>query len=476
MSDHGLDATRVEPDDGDAVTFLTGRGANFPALASWGCMGAITGCEPGRHTTVALLGRIMRGERGLQLRAKLANANPSATPELVDEAFQIACIRAEHSCHGQTEGEVYVWLRTTAHREIGHLRKRAENEVPVDTFGAGFDPLDPEERTVVDELIDREDEAEIRSITTSILDRLSERQRAIIALHTHGRSRSQIADHLDISPRVVKRSIERVLTAGRDELVRLAGHGCDSGEALVARFAFGLASSREASKAQMHLATCARCGALYERLDIWREKVAVLLPVPAVAGAHSTVIERAVHTGTDVLAEPAGPAGEGHHGVRKTLGDVGGHLRDHATSMYARTVDPTPLAGARPGAVAAAVAGCLAIGGGATYCVDQGMGPIARFAGIDTPDHAEKDKPRPRNKARAAQIQTPAPAIPPAVTTPPAPPPETTTPPAATTPAPLPPAPEDEYEPSSATASAKPAPAPKPKAVPAGSAPEFGGP
>lgn len=443
-------------------------------------MGAITGCEPGRQTTLALLEQIMRGERGRQLRAKIANANPSAAPDLIDEAFQLACIYAERACHGQTEGEVYVWLRTTIHREIGHLRKRYENEVPSDTFGSGYDPLDPDERTPEDELIDREDEAEVVRLTAAILDRLTERQRAIIALHTHGRSRRQIADHLDVSPRVVKRSIEHVLTAGREELVRLAGHGCQSGEELVARFAFGLARPREVSDAQLHLTSCPRCGALYQRLDIWRDKVAALLPVPVVAGDHPNVIERAVQTGTDVLADPSGPAADGHRGARKTLGDAAGHLREQLTVVYTRTVDPTPLAGARPGAVAAAVAGCIAIGGGATYCVDQGVGPITRFAGIEAPARADREPDRrPTKKARASQAPPPAPVSPPPATTPVAPAPTTTAaPPPTTTPAALPPAPEDEYEPTSAAASAKPppAPAPKPKPVPAGSAPEFGGP
>lgn len=158
------------------------------------------------------------------------------------------------------------------------------------------------------------------------------------------------------------------------------------------------AARRNAQK--MHLATGPRCGALYERLDIWREKVAVLLPVPAVAGAPSNAIERAAD-GTDVLTQPVGPASDGHHGFRKALGDAVGHVRDHVTAIDTRTVDPTPLAGARPGAAAAAIAGCIAIGSGASYCVDQGMGPIARFAGVDMPARVECEKERPRKKARS---------------------------------------------------------------------------
>ena len=79
--------------------------------------------------------------------------------------------------------------------------------------------------------------------------------------------------------------MEQILTIGRDQLVRLAGHGCEAGEGLVARSVFGLARSRDGRLAQLHLATCPRCGAMYERLDLWREKVAAALPVPVAAGA-----------------------------------------------------------------------------------------------------------------------------------------------------------------------------------------------
>lgn len=288
--------------------------------------------------------------------------------------------------------------------------------------------------------------------------------------------------------------MERILATGRDELVRLAGHGCQSGEGLVARFAFGLAGSKEIGEAQMHLATCPRCGAMYERLEVWRDKVAVLLPVPAAAGAQAHVIERAVHVGTEVLAPSPASADDGHRGVRKVLGDVVVAAREHAASLYSRSVDPTPLAGARPGAVVAAIVGCIAVGSGATYCAQQGTGPLADWAGLGGPvtHHAKSHHRRERAKAAQAPVATTAPTPPPVVTPPPVtpaptPPPTTTQPAPSTTQAALQPTPQDQFEPtapsSNPTAKQSSTASPtssrtnkKPAAAPAGGAGEFGGP
>ncbi|MDQ3678381.1 MAG: hypothetical protein M3401_16550 [Actinomycetota bacterium] len=397
----------------------------------------------------------------------------------MEDAFQEACARAERCCAGQTEGEVYTWLRTTTHHEVGHMRRRAQREVLIDVSDEAFEPVEHVSTVPLDELTDGEDHAEIERLTRAVVGRLSERQRAIVALHSHGLRRRQIAEHLNLTPRVVKRSLEQILAAGRDELVRLAGRGCEEGEGLSARHAFGLAGPREARQAQLHLATCARCGAMYERLDLWREKVAVLLPVPAAAQAHAHVIERVANAGTDVLSGSGAPVSESPGGLRHHTTEVVAQLREHAATAYYRTIDPTPLAGVRPGAVAATVAGCLAVGGGATYCVQQGVEPIAGLTGIGAPAHQVR-KPDPRQRIREAQappVVTPTVASAPPTVQQPAPQAVKTT-----TPATPSPAPQDEYEPGSASAStgtstqtASPITT-RPAAAPVGGAGEFGGP
>ena len=69
------------------------------------------------------------------------------------------------------------------------------------------------------------------------------------------------------------------------------------------------------------------------------------------------------------------------------MADGASQVKQHA---YARVVDPTPLAGLRPGAAAAAIAGCLAVGGGATYCAQQGVDPIGGLTAVVAPAHTRE--------------------------------------------------------------------------------------
>jgi hypothetical protein len=197
------------------------------------------------------------------------------------------------------------------------------------------------------------------------------------------------------------------------------------------------------------------------------------------------VVERVVHASAEILPGSGTPAAESPVGLRRHVGDLASHVREHAAVAYSRVVDPTPLAGVRPGAVAAAVAGCLAVGGGATYCVKQGADPLPALTGVAAPKH-EHHTPKPRLKrARVAQAPAPPVVTPTATSSPPPvqqqqPTPQAT--PTPITPAAPPPAPQDEFEPTSPnpTTSASPTTASsdtrKPAAAPAGGPGEFDGP
>ena len=486
-----LHSTRCPELDGglhrDGQPEFAQRGANFSSGGSSICMGVSIGHRPGRETTRAHLERIAGGGAALKIRRQVLGWSPGATEEQVEEAFQEACVRAERSCHCQVEAEVYTWLRTATHRCLLRMRERREREPIADQPYDDLDPNDlcaPGADTVV---LEREKHAEVADVAKVVLEHLSARQLDVAALHARGFRRREIAERTQLSPRAVKRLMEQVLTIGRAELAELAGHGCEAGHEQVARYAFGLARPREAAVAQLHLATCERCGAMYERLDLWREKVAALLPAPPVVDAHTHVIERVVQSASDLVAGAPTHA-EVPTGFRRHASDALAHLREHAAAAYYRTVDPTPLAGARPGAMAAAIASCVAIGGGATYCVKQGADPITALSGLNP--SAEHDKPkRAVKRAQAAQPAAPAPsppapvAAPPPPATPPPPPPP---PPATKTQPALPPAPEDEFEPTnpvasstSSAASSTPAASTKtaePAPAPADGPGEFGGP
>jgi RNA polymerase sigma factor (sigma-70 family) len=401
------------------------------------------------------LERIARGEQGAKLRSQVAAWHPGTTRDELDEAFQEACARAEHSCRGESEGEVFTWLRTTTHREVIRMHDRARHEGLVAVPDRALD--DPGESALPeDQLIEREDREEIEEVTRSVIARLSDHQRDIAALHSDGMGRPQIAARLGLSDRSVKRGLERIMAVGRDELVRLAGHGCEPGEDLVARYSFGLADPMEARRAQLHLAGCARCGQLHKRLDLWRENVAAILPVPPAAQQHGA-IEHWLNAAADAVM-----------GVKRHVVDAVGQLKQQLSATFVRASDPTPLAGIRPGATAAAIAGCLAIGGGATYCAQQGLDPLAGLAGIGASEQHAPRAHAPRRVA-AAPVAAPAHATKrsPTVTSKP----KNTAPP---------PAPQDEFEPgtagspSVATKSSK--RSTKPAAASSAGGGEFGGP
>jgi RNA polymerase sigma factor (sigma-70 family) len=166
-------------------------------------------------------------------------------------------------------------------------------------------------------------------------------------------------------------------------------------------------------------------------------------------------------------------------------------LKQHAASAYSRAVDPTPLAGAHPGTVAAVVAGCVTIGSGATYCAQQGVDPFGAAQGLLAGTQESKPKPSPPPEP----AEPPPPASPPPVSEERAstevaqsPPPAEAEPSTTPEPPPPPPPPEQSFEPASpdyvetseaapesqssegtATESARPAPV-------SGPGPQFGGP
>jgi DNA-directed RNA polymerase specialized sigma24 family protein len=446
-----------------------------------------------------LLGDVIHGERARALRAQLASSHPRQSAEEIEEAVQAAC--EDFVTQGETlsePGALYAWVRTVAYRKLAREDERGRHELPVDPTEGTLERAASEESGPAEELIALEDDMDLELLVREVASSLSGRRREILALWGAGLKRPEIASRLDISERAVKRDLLAIMEEARVVLARHAGSGCEIGEPLVLRAAYGLAAGEEAEQARLHLSRCHRCAEFGERLDAWRQKAGALLPAPVTPAA----VEQA---SPGLLGRIGHRVADGISSARRQILGGGAELKQQAaTGTYPRAVDPTPLAGVRPGAVAAVVAGCIAVvGGGATYCAQNGVDPLGAAANLiaGTQESEPPPSPAPTEATEpAAVVPPPTPVTEEAVSQPTeSTQPETTyTPQPKSEPEPEPepapepqpePEPEASFEPSApvtatpgeevvaepATESAPTVKA-KPTPAPSGDAPQFGGP
>jgi RNA polymerase sigma factor (sigma-70 family) len=306
--------------------------------------------------------------RGRALRAQLANRFPDRSEEEIEEAVQSACQQFLDDAPGITDpGRAYAWLRTVSYRAMLHQLDAQRRIAPADPTDIVIGAAVADGPGPVEELIALEEDSELGLLVEEVASSLTDQRRQVFALWAAGRRRPEIAAELGMSERAVKKALEKIMGQAREVLAHRAGGGCEEGEPLVLRLACGLAEAGEAARARVHLHECGRCSAFSEQLEGWREKAAVVLPPVAAEAANPGLVERTV-----------GRVGDAIGSARRHLLDGGAQVKQQATmSGLTRSTDPTPLVGARPGAVVAVVAGCLAIGGGAaTYCAQQGVDPL----------------------------------------------------------------------------------------------------
>lgn len=459
--------------------------AQAEALSTFAPSCSVVVMDPARATAIplndieALFESVIRGERGQRLRTQLAGQHPECSAEEIEEAIQAACKRFVDKAEGiSAPGQVYTWIRTTAHRVLGREAGYQAHERPVDPSEGALQALVSEEPGPAEELIAHEDEVDLARLAEEVSSSLSERRRDVLALYGAGYKAPEIASRLGVPERTVKYDLHEIIGEARVALAELSGGGCERGEPLILRFACGLASSAESAQARLHLSRCRHCELFSERLDAWREKAGALLPLPAVEQASPGLLERVAHRAAGGLSSLK----------QQVLGGAA-QAKQQASATYYRAVDPTPLAAARPGTVAAVFASCVTIGGGAaTYCVNQGVDPIGAATGLiaGTQEPGPKQSPPPPETTEATPVVPPAPTSEePAATEATPPPTEAEEKPQAEPP---PPPPEQTFEPSSpdypATESSAEYQAPesasaesaRPAPVPAGEAPQFGGP
>jgi RNA polymerase sigma factor (sigma-70 family) len=375
------------------------------------------------------------------------------------DAYQHALeiyLRRLDTVDAATEGS---WMRVVVKHESMAIRRARQGSVDRDEVDLDASlpsgGRDVEDHVAAGQRVERSVEA---------LRALKPDEAKALMLKAEGLSYAEIGRRFGWTYTKVNRSI----TEGRARFMKAyrgieAGDACERYADALTALAEGTATGPQVFELRPHLRHCAACRAAVRQLRVSRRgRVALLVPWPLLR----------------VLA----------------------HLRGHAVAAYNRVVDPTPLAAARPGAVAAAVAGCLAVGGGATYCVQEHVGPIAGLPSFAAVEHHNvkprvKHHPAHHRRAHLARAQAPPPvatavATPAVTATPtPQPTPAATAAPAATavpvatptaTPQAPPPAPQDEYEPAATAATTTTQTAAprttKPAPAPSGGTGEFGGP
>lgn len=381
-------------------------GANFRTRPSIDVMASVTGSAPSRaarRRSAQILDEYGRGrEQGNLLRSQLSRRFAGLPEEEIEEAVQTACRRfLDRTPDISHPGAVHAYLHTSAYHLLVDELARRERTVVIDPTAGVVEEAASEAPGPAEELIALEDEAELGMLVEEVAASLNSRQRDVFSLWAAGRRRAEIASELGIKERAVKRALEETMQRSRAALAERAGGGCQEGQSLVLRFVCGIAEAGEALRARAHLERCGRCGSLADQLEAWREKASVVLGPVAIEAAHPGLVGRVV-----------GRAGEALSSAKRHVLGGATHVKQQVAAGYGRAVDPTPLAGARPGAVAAVVASCLAVGtGAATYCAQAGVDPLTAATGLiagSGEDIKEEPPPAQEREAATEPVETPA--------------------------------------------------------------------
>ncbi len=232
-----------------------------------------------------------------------------------------------------------------------------------------------------------------------MVQELPRRRAAIVKLRFFfERTPDEIQDLLGVSSRVYRRELERAVKqiADRYELLR-DGRFCESKRSLLLAYVAGVAGPGKAKEARAHLGTCPACSAWVLEMRETTRRAAALLPLPALTGIGS----RLPRLSGSLTA------------IREHLSSLVAGAKQQAAALAGR-VDPGAggyLAGTRPSAMVATVAGCVALGGGA-YCAVQGV-PDGLFGSSPPAQPRAADvRPEPAHRRVAHHVVEPAPPTP----------------------------------------------------------------
>lgn len=108
-------------------------GSTFPARCSVGVVDLSASSTTASSEAEKLLRPYVGGERGGKLRSQLARLHRDAPMEKIEEAIQTACDLFVDKGEGiSAPGQVYAWVRTTAHRRLTREEDQRIRELSVD--------------------------------------------------------------------------------------------------------------------------------------------------------------------------------------------------------------------------------------------------------------------------------------------------------------------------------------------------------
>lgn len=341
----------------------------------------------------------------------------------------------------------------------------ARRRLTFDPKGPRFSRL-PDLAPPPDEAVVASDEA--RRVRM-LVDELGEAERAVLKLRIDlGLDPPEIRERLGLTERQYRRTAER---AGRSLLAQFRafdrGDWARGKRSLLCACVMGVASDNQRERAQRLVEEDPYCRAMMAELRELAGNAAALLPLPTgtiglaagsdgVGARLADIVAQWKSSVADLSAQVAdGRKPAPLSNLRRQAGEAVVGAKQHAANTYVRVADPTPLGGARPGAAAAIVAGCVAAGGGA-YCAVEGVPEGLRApVGLER-SQADAEPAPPSSSPSPAPAPTPDPPVlatePPPQPTTPAPPPAPAAPvPRQAPPAP-PPQPENEFEPAAPAA------------------------
>jgi RNA polymerase sigma factor (sigma-70 family) len=261
---------------------------------------------------------------------------------------------------GETIRSLRAYLLATTGAEALHALSRGRVPTPVGPDDPRIEALS-DGAPALDEQVVTRDQARI---ARDLLDTLDERQRDVLKLRWDLQlSGSEVRAALGLSERQYRRLAEEGAVAIAERVEELeSGQWSRRTRSLLTaclievtqdgKRRVGIASRRQREEAQRLLETDPHVAALYAEIRRSIRGATALLPLPAfAAGSTSGLFGQ--------LAELAADA-------RAHLSSTVETVKQQATSLYIRAADPAIFSsGPRPGTAMVAIAGTLALGGGA---------------------------------------------------------------------------------------------------------------